>query len=117
MSRVGDNRLRAAFDRIVMEAGSRPLLSAIDAAPRTQKKEIIEILRLLQEVIYPGFYGDAVLYRANLHDHLGDVLFHIRLRLANEIEKALPREGDRDSSAGDLTTRFFEALRSEEHTS
>ena len=70
-------------------AENRPLLSAIDAAPRPQKKEIIEILRLLQEVVYPGFYGDAVLYRANLHDHLGDVLFHIHLRLAKEIGKAL----------------------------
>src|SRR6202158_135881 len=110
MSRVGGNRLRAAIDRIVTEAENRPLLSAIDAAPRPRKKEIIEILRLLQEVVYPGFYGDAVLYRANLHDHLGDVLFHIHLRLAKEIEKALPQEEDRDSSAVDLTTRFFEAL-------
>jgi serine O-acetyltransferase len=110
MSRVGDNRLRNAIDRIVTEAENRPLLSAIDAAPRPQKREIIEILRLLQEVVYPGFYGDAVLYRANLHDHLGDVLFHIHLRLAKEIEKALPVGGDRDSSAVDLTTSFFEAL-------
>ncbi|MFI5119255.1 MAG: serine O-acetyltransferase [Thermoanaerobaculia bacterium] len=107
---MGDNRLRIAIDRIVAEAENRPLLSAIDAAPRPQKKEIIEILRLLQEVVYPGFYGDAVLYRANLHDHLGDVLFHIHLRLAKEIEKALPLERDRDSSAVDLTTRFFESL-------
>src|SRR5512141_2064240 len=110
MSRVGDNRLRTAIDRIVSEAENRPLLSAIDAAPRPQKKEIIEILRLLQEVIYPGYYGDAVLYRANLHDHLGDVLFHIHLRLAKEIEKALPLAGERDSNAVDLTTRFFEGL-------
>jgi len=110
MSHVGDNRLRAAIDRIVTEAENRPSLSAIDAAPRPQKREIIEILRLLQEVVYPGFYGDAVLYRANLHDHLGDVLFHIHLRLAKEIEKALPREGDREARAVDLTTRFFESL-------
>lgn len=110
MSSVSDNRLRTAIDRIVTEAENRPLLSAIDAAPRPQKKEIIEILRLLQEVVYPGFYGDAVLYRANLHDHLGDVLFHIHLRLAKEIEKALPPEGERGSSADELTTRFFEAL-------
>ena len=110
MSRVGDNRLRTAIDRIVTEAENRPLLSAIDAAPRPRKREIIDILRLLQEVVYPGFYGDAVLYRANLHDHLGDVLFHIHLRLAKEIEKALPASGGRDSSAVDLATRFFEAL-------
>jgi serine O-acetyltransferase len=110
MSRVSDSRLRIAIDRIVTEAENRPLLSAIDAAPRPQKKEIIDILRLLQEVIYPGFYGDAVLYRANLHDHLGDVLFHLHLRLAKEIEKALPLEADRGSSAVDLTTRFFEVL-------
>jgi len=107
---MDDNRLRSAIDRIMTRAESRPLLSAIDAAPKPQKREIIEILRLLQEVVYPGFYGDTVLYRANLRDHLGDTLFRIHLRLAGEIEKALP-EGERtDESARDLATSFFDAL-------
>jgi len=107
---MGATRLRAAIDRIVTGAENRPVLSAVDAAPKPQKKEIIEILRMLQEVVYPGFYGHTVLYRANLRDHLGDVLFRIHLSLANEIEKALPDEARTSGNAQDLATRFFETL-------
>jgi len=107
---MGATRLRAAIDRIVIGAENRPVLSAVDAPPKPQKKEIIEILRMLQEVVYPGFYGHTVLYRANLRDHLGDVLFRIHLSLANEIEKALPDEARTSGNAQDLATRFFETL-------
>ena len=107
---MDNNGLRLAIDRIIAGAENRPLLSAIDAAPKPQKREIIEILRLLQEVVYPGFYGDAVLYRANLRDHLGDTLFRIHLRLSSEIEKALPEGEHARERAHDLTTRFFDAL-------
>ena len=107
---MGVTRLRAAIDRIVTGAENRPLLSAVDAPPKPQKKEIIEILRMLQEVVYPGFYGHTVLYRANLRDHLGDVLFRIHLRLACEIERALPDETRTNENAQDLATRFFETL-------
>ena len=105
-----DTRLRAAIDRIVAGAENRPDLSAVDAPPKPQKKEIIEILRMLQEVVYPGFYGHTVLYRANLNDHLGDVLFRIHLSLANEIEKALTDGGRTHANAQDVATRFFETL-------
>lgn len=108
-----EERLRQAIDRIVEGAESRPALAAIDAPPRPQKKEIIEILRLLQEVVFPGYFGDTVLYRANLKNHLGDVLFRIHLRLSAEVEKALPRDpepGSTASTAREITTRLFEAL-------
>ncbi len=105
-----DARLREAIDRIVAGAENRPLLSAVDAQPKPQKKEIIEILRMLEEVVYPGYFGHTVLYRANFRDHLGDVLFRLHLRLACEIEKALPVESRTRETAQDLATRFFETL-------
>jgi serine O-acetyltransferase len=108
-----EERLRQAIDRIVEGAESRPALGAVDAPPRPQKKEIIEILRLLQEVVYPGYFGDTVLYHANLKDHLGDVLFRIHLRLVAEVEKALARDaqaGSAGARAREIATRLFEAL-------
>jgi len=106
-------RLRHAMDRIVETSEARSLLSAIDAPPRPQKKEIVEILRMLLEVLFPGYYGDPVLYRANLRDHLGDVLFRIHLRLSGEIEKArahLTDPGVPAETAREITTAFFEKL-------
>jgi len=101
------------MDRIVETSEARSLLSAIDAPPRPQKKEIVEILRMLLEVLFPGYYGDPVLYRANLRDHLGDVLFRIHLRLSGEIEKArahLTDPGVPAETAREITTAFFEKL-------
>jgi serine O-acetyltransferase len=106
---MDDTRLRDAIDRVVAGAAMRPLLSAVDTAPKPRKKEIIDILRLLQEVVYPGFYGDTALTNANLRGHLAEVLSRIHARLAKEIGKALPP----DAAAGepsDIATRFLEAL-------
>ena len=106
-------RLRRAMDRIVETAETRSRLSAVDAPPRPQKREIVEILRMLQEVVFPGFYGEPVLYRANLRDHLGDMLFRIHLRLSSEIEKArahLTDAGVPAEAAREITTQLFERL-------
>lgn len=106
-------RLRRAMNRIVETAETRPLLSAVDAPPRPQKGEIVEVLRMLQEVLFPGYYGHAVLYRANLENHLGDVLFRIHLKLSGEIEKArahLSDPGVPAEEAREVTTALFEKL-------
>lgn len=106
-------RIRSAMSRIVASAESRPQLSAVDAAARPQKREIIEILRLFQEVVYPGYFGDTVLYRDNLRDHLGDVLFRIHLRLSDEVEKALGAAEGRPAArkhAREVVTELFERL-------
>jgi serine O-acetyltransferase len=108
-----EERLRKAIDRIVDAADSRPRLSAVDAPPRPQKREIVEVLRMFQEVVFPGYYGDTVLYRTNLHDHLGDTLFRIHLRLSAEIENArahLTDPGVSAAAAREITTQLFERL-------
>ncbi len=108
-----EERLRRAMDRIVEAAGARPLLSAVDAPPRPRKQEIVEILRMLQEVVFPGYYGNTVLYRANLRDHLGDTLFRLHLRLTGEIENArahLTDPGVPVETARGIATQVFERL-------
>jgi serine O-acetyltransferase len=87
--------------------------------PLPQKREVIAILRGLQEVIYPGFYGDQTLYREYLHGHLGDQLFAVSKRLEGEVcralaagcrkpgGEALPRPG---LDAREVVTTFFERL-------
>lgn len=108
------HRVQDAIDRFVASAEARAALSAVDDAPRPQKKEVIEILRLLQEVVYPGFYGDTVLYRENLRNHLGDVLFRVHLKLAAEVEKAFAAAEEdpatRRARAVDVATTFLEGL-------
>jgi serine O-acetyltransferase len=58
-------------------------------APLPQKGEVIAIVRGLQEVIYPGYFGDQSLYREYLHGHLGDQLFALSKRLEGQACRAL----------------------------
>lgn len=104
-------RIRTAIEKVVAGAETRSRLSAVGAPPRPQKREVIEILRLLQEVVYPGYFGDTALYRENLRDHLGDVLFRIQLKLSAEVEKAFGESEEKPASrARTVVTEFFEAL-------
>jgi len=84
--------------------------------PLPQKREVIAILRGLQEVIYPGYFGDQSLYREYLHGHLGDQLFALSRKLEGEACRALAAGcGRRAASgpevkAGEVVTSFFERL-------
>lgn len=76
-----------AVTRRVEERG-RPLFHTGEQA-LPSKREVIAILRGLQEVIYPGYFGDQTLYREYLHGHLGDQLFTLAGMLEAEVGKAL----------------------------
>lgn len=56
--------------------------------PLPQKREVIAIVRGLQEVIYPGYFGEQALYREYLHGHLGDQLYTLSRRLEAEVRRA-----------------------------
>ncbi len=87
--------------------------------PLPQKKEVIAILRGLQEVIYPGYFGDQELYREYLRAHLADQLYALSRRLEGEVRKGLaapcrcPRREQNPSvpvDAREIVTRFYERL-------
>ena len=104
----------AAITKRVEERGE-PLFHGGEE-PLPQKREVIAILRGLQEVIYPGYFGDQSLYREYLHGHLGDQLFTLARKLDAEVCRALAagcgRAGvDRPAlAAGEVVAAFFERL-------
>jgi serine O-acetyltransferase len=88
-------------------------------APLPQKGEVIAIVRGLQEVIYPGYFGDQSLYREYLHGHLGDQLFALSKRLEGQACRALAAPCRKpggvtvpqvDVEAREVVTTFFERL-------
>jgi serine O-acetyltransferase len=106
-----------AITRRVEERGE-PLFHSSDE-PLPQKREVIAILRGLQEVIYPGYFGDQALYREYLHGHLGDQLFALSMRLEGEIRRALAAGCRKPGGAavarsgvdaGEVVTAFLERL-------
>ncbi len=113
-------RLLEAIEGITrsVEARGEPLFhSGEESLP--QKKEIIAILRGLQEVIYPGYFGDQELYREYLRAHLADQLYALSRRLIREVRKALQvpcrllreqRPIPQPADAQETVTLFYERL-------
>ena len=83
-------RVQEAIERVTRRVEDRgePLFHGGEA-PLPQKAEVIGILRGLQEVIYPGYFGEQELYRDYLRGHLGDQLYALSKRLEREVAKAL----------------------------
>lgn len=87
--------------------------------PLPQKREVIAILRGLQEVIYPGYFGDQALYREYLKAHLADQLYALARRLEAEVRKACTAVcrrpggevvGPSSLDPGEVVAQFFERL-------
>jgi len=83
-------RIVRAIEAITQRVEERgePLFHGGDE-PLPQKREVIAILRGLQEVIYPGYFGDQALYKEYLHGHLGDQLFVLSRKLEGEVGRSL----------------------------
>ena len=106
-----------AITRRVEERGE-PLFHGGEE-PLPQKRDVIAIVRGLQEVIYPGYFGDQSLYREYLHGHLGDQLFVLSKQLESQVGRALAatcrKPGGKATprpavEAGAIVTAFFERL-------
>jgi serine O-acetyltransferase len=113
-------RLLSAIDAVTrrVEERGEPLFHGGEQ-PLPQKGEVIAIVRALQEVIYPGYFGEQALYRENLHAHLGDQLYATARRLEEEVHRALSTEMRRPGGevlerrrieAAEVVTVFLESL-------
>jgi len=63
-------------------------INFIDASNLPVRGEILEILELLFEVLFPGHTGRRTVTRANIEFVLGDILYEIYTELAGQIERA-----------------------------
>ena len=113
-------RMLSAIETITRRVEERGLpLFHGGEQPLPQKRDVIAIVRGLQEVIYPGYFGEQALYREYLHGHLGDQLFSLGRRLEGEVRRALCsecRKPDGTATQGaslaaqEVVTRFLEAF-------
>jgi len=113
-------RIVAAIESITSQVEERgqPLFHGHER-PLPSKREVIAIVRGLQEVIYPGYFGEQELYREYLHAHLGDQLYALSRRLEAEVARALCSEcrtpagtpvRAEGATAADVVAAFLERL-------
>jgi len=63
-------------------------INFIDASDLPVRSEILEILNLLFEVLFPGYTGKRTVTKSNINFIVGDVLHQVYTDLAGQIERA-----------------------------
>ena len=118
--RIGD-RLPELVDKVVASYNSDERTRHIDRMFLPNRAEIVEIIRLLLELAYPGHYGRQNLNQHNVKFHVGELLPKIGEKLHEQIYQALcyqaesegrnlPEERPCDAKAQRVTMQFLERV-------
>lgn len=63
-------------------------INHIEGSNLPSRAEIIDVLKKLFEVVFPGYTDQKTVTKANVRYYIGDLINHVYIRLANLIEKA-----------------------------
>ena len=89
---VQDDRLKAAILATVQSCADEQTVDHVGAALIPSKDEIIRILEVLQDVLFPGFFGRQELSHSTLEYHLGNEMMILYDRLASQISRSIRHE-------------------------
>jgi len=114
------NDLRALVDAMVASYRSDRRGQRINRRFTPSRDEIIEILQLLLQLFYPGYFGRRDVSDDDLGYHVGVLLSSLRDKLTRQIELCLCHEDESDGTSVDVprcrhsatgrTAAFLEAL-------
>ncbi|MBI4581800.1 MAG: serine acetyltransferase [Planctomycetes bacterium] len=114
-------RLGPLVDRVVESYFSDERTRHIDRAYLPSRAEVVQIIELLLELGYPGYYGRQGLNRHNVRFHVGELLPRLGEKLFDQIYQALcyqqetngqtkPGQSPCDAKARELTMAFLEKI-------
>lgn len=114
-------RLPALVDKMVESYYGDERTRHIDRTFLPSRAEVVEIIQLLLELAYPGYYGRQHLTRHNVQYHVGELLPKLGQKLFRQIDQALcyqeelsgrAASGRRpcDAKARQLTLDFLERM-------
>jgi serine O-acetyltransferase len=86
--RLTNKRIEGLVEDIVQTYRGDSGINFIDAANLPVRGEILEILELLFEVLFPGHAGGRTVTKSNINFIVGDILCQVYAELSDQIERA-----------------------------
>lgn len=87
-----DERLRAVVTQLVASCESEHTVDHVGTALIPSKDEIIRILDVLQDILFPGYFGRQELTHSTLEYHLGHELMKVFDLLSSQISRSIRHE-------------------------
>lgn len=87
-----EQRLKAAVTEMVRSCADEKTVDHVGAALIPSKDEIIRILSILQDILFPGFFGRQELTHSTLEFHLGNQMMILFELLSAQISRSIRHE-------------------------
>jgi serine O-acetyltransferase len=97
MSKKFHKQISSLLSTIVANYQEHPDMIPLDSGSLPNKDVIIEIIHMLREVLFPGYFGKQNLITATLEYHIGDLLIDIHEKLHKQIGYALKHQAIKTS--------------------
>ncbi|WP_406656007.1 serine acetyltransferase [Methanolobus sp. ZRKC2] len=99
LSSMIDNKYRAQIPEIVdMVASScsdKKCFDHVDAAIIPSRESIVEIINLIKDILFPGYFGDQTVDRSVLSYHIGNEITELFEQLSKQITNSIIHDCDR----------------------
>ncbi len=103
---VHKKHLPAIVEKILKSTGLKHSPDHVGAPVVPSRNSLLEIINLMETVIYPGYFGDQSIDRANLRYYLGNQLNALYQILSNQITRSFMHECTRKkASCGECQER------------
>ncbi|MEW6351964.1 MAG: serine O-acetyltransferase [Thermodesulfobacteriota bacterium] len=87
-----EERLREAVGAVVRTCTEQDTIHHVGVALIPSRSEVVRIIKTLQDVIYPGYFGKQELAYSTLEYHLGNEITTVYELLATQISKSIRHE-------------------------
>jgi serine O-acetyltransferase len=87
-----EERLRAVVGQMVRSCEEKETVDHVGAALIPSKDVVIRILDILQDIVFPGYFGKQELTQRTLEYHLGTEIVTVYEMLANQIARSIRHE-------------------------
>src|SRR5882724_9812864 len=86
---------RSLVEAIVNSYQSEPSTRHIDAGHLPNRDAVIELVKLIREVLFPGYFGKQNLTNAKLEYHAGEQITIIHDKLYEQVNNAIRHQATR----------------------
>lgn len=83
------NRLEKTIDKMLDAYAREPRTQRVDHSLLPSQAEIVEILRLCRQVLFPGYFGPGELTADNIRLHIGGILNVLNLKLSEQVFRCM----------------------------
>lgn len=110
MDRSQETKMENLVDSLLDSYEKHEIIRSIDSGSWLNRQQIIDILGMVRQVLFPGYFESKRLKSGTIRYHVGELLENIEYELTKQVEKALNYTQNYRERAEEIVRKFMQRL-------